>query len=114
VTAPEQRPSPAHGVLALVLQIGFVAGGCLFATGAILRVVAGGSAAPAFRLTGLLESAPIHRQVEMLGVVVLAITPAAGVATLLISYIKARDWAATAVAFAVLAILAAAVVFGRG
>jgi uncharacterized membrane protein len=111
----EHQPDPAHRIVALVLQGGFVIGGCLLALGVVLGLVTGDASAPALRLGDLLrDSAPLHSRVEMVGVAIFATTPAVGVLALLAVWLKGRDWRAMGIAITVLIILSAGMILGHG
>ena len=115
--ATPQRPStPAdprvNTMVKLVLRTGLAVALVLLVVGLVVQLASGDDRGTPVRLLHL-ASAPTPGQVVLgLGVLVLAVTPVAGVATLVVGWIRERDRVFAAVGLVVVAVLAAAVVVG--
>jgi uncharacterized membrane protein len=112
-TSTPSHPDPAWVIVATVLRLGLVVGGVLLAVGVLLGIIMGDASTPALRLTDLFGGASLHARLEMGGIATFAITPAAGVLALVVTRIRERDWASTAIAIVVAAILAVGMVLGH-
>jgi hypothetical protein len=109
---PEHRASEqAHRRIQAVLRAGL--GAAVLAMSAGLGVCHT-TRCPlrAVRWTDLASSMDLGTRLTTIGIVALALTPAARVLALVVIWARARDWKFAAAAAAVLAVLAAAVLLG--
>jgi uncharacterized membrane protein len=97
----------------LVLRAGLALAFVLMATGFVLRLAEGRESAPAVRLFQI--GRPSRADAIMaVGVLVLALTPAVRVLSLIVLWAHERDWRYVRVAIAVLVVLVAAALVGHG
>jgi uncharacterized membrane protein len=110
---PGIAPSPVDATITarIVMRAGLAVAFSLLVIGTLILALEG-AAADAVRATQLLSGPSIGDRVLMLGVLVLALTPAVQVLVLVIGWWRMRDYRYAAVAGAVMALLAAAVVLG--
>lgn len=104
----------AWKIVAVVLRIGLILGGSLLLAGVLVSLFTGSTSAPALRFTDLTANLPLNGRLEIAGIVVFAVTPAAGVLALIVAWVRERDWMYSIIAAAVLAILTAGMVVGHG
>ena len=98
----------------LVLRGGLAISFTLMVVGLVVKAVEGSAAAPATPLFSLGAQGDAGDIIMAVGILVLATTPAIRVFSLIVLWARERDWHYTAVAVAVLAVLAAAAAIGHG
>jgi len=107
--------SHAHRVVQWVLRAGLVASVTAMLAGVVVRVATGhddaGPAAPVELVGHALDPG---LRLTLLGVMLLAVTPAARVVSLAVVWATARDWRFAGVAVVVALVLVAAVLAGSG
>lgn len=96
-----------------VMRAGLVASLALFIAGLAIRSAAGGPA-DALRFTALLGSTDLGDRLLLLGSLVLALTPAVQVASILLGWWRIRDHRFALVAAGVLGLLAVGFLAGGG
>jgi hypothetical protein len=110
---PGTAPSPVDATTTarIVMRAGLAIAFSLLVIGTLIQALEGATA-DAVRATQLLSDPSIGDRVLLLGVLILALTPAAQVLVLVIGWWRMRDYRYAVVAAAVMALLAAAVVLG--
>jgi uncharacterized membrane protein len=107
------RPGDVRSAAQVVVRAGMAVALLLMAVGLVVRAIEGG-AAHAVRFTDLLSAPTPGDQLLMAGVLVLALTPAAQVVALLLSWLRLRDYRYSAVAAVVVGLIALSVLLGVG
>ena len=105
---------PVRRFIQLVLRGGLAISFTLMVVGLVVKAVEGSAAAPATPLFSLGAQGDAGDIIMAVGILVLATTPAIRVFSLIVLWARERDWHYTAVAVAVLAVLAAAAAIGHG
>ncbi len=105
----------AHRIVQRLLLAGLIAAFAFLLAGMIIDLVRGSSAAPAVRLFDLAR-AGVHLgdRVMAIGVLLLALTPAVRVLSLVVLWAVERDWRFVTVAVVVAVTLAISLLLGRG
>lgn len=120
---PEQRRSRrltgpadprANTIVKFVLRIGLSISLVLLVIGLVIQLAGGHDEAVQVKMFDLFGAHAIGEEIMGLGVLVLALTPACGVLSLVASWIRERDTVFIAVGVIVVAVLTAAVVVGFG
>jgi len=96
-----------------VMRLGLVISLALLLAGTAIRVLAGGPA-EAERFTALVGSTDLGDRILLLGALVLALTPAAQVASLLVGWAHERDYRFAIVAAGVIMLLILGAILGGG
>lgn len=107
------RPGRASRLAQRVMRAGLVLSLGLLLVGTVVRGLAGGPAEP-MRFTALVGSTDPGDRVLLLGTLVLALTPMAQVASLLVSWARARDLRFALVAAGVIMLLILGAFLGGG
>jgi hypothetical protein len=105
--------SDGAGIAQLIMRGGLVVSLGLLLLGAVVRTLAGGPA-EAERFTALVGSTDPGDRLLLLGALVLALTPAVQVASLLVSWARERDYRFAIVAAGVIMLLILGAVLGSG
>lgn len=101
-----------NGAVKLVLRVGLSGALALLLAGLVDQLVAPPRAAVGVSMFHVLGAPTFGQALMGLGVVVLTLTPVAGILSALVSWLRERDRGFAAVAAVVLAVLAVAVLVG--
>jgi uncharacterized membrane protein len=101
-------------VVKAAMRTGLVAALLLLLVGLVLQLAAGTDRAVGVKMFDLLAPRPIGERIMAIGVLLLALTPASGVLSLVFSWAREHDRLYVAVGCFVVAVLGAAVVVGLG
>jgi uncharacterized membrane protein len=112
VLATESRT--AHRVVQWVLRGGLAVACAALVIGLVLALATGDHLAHAVRLHDVLRAEPLSDRLLACGLVVLAFTPVVRVAALVVIWALERDRRFVLVGLAVVIVLAAAILSGRG
>lgn len=112
----DHRSAPAdprtNTVVKIVLRIGLSAALLLFASGLVAQLVTARHVAVDVSMFHLFSAPSAGEALMGFGVLLLTLTPVAGISSVLVSWLRERDRLFASVATIVLVVLAAAVVVG--
>jgi uncharacterized membrane protein len=114
MTEAESASKGEHRIVQVILRGGLAAASALMAVGMLLHFLSGKAEAPAVPLFSIFAQHDRGILLTALGVAVLGLTPMVRVAALVLIWARERDWKFVGVALAVVAVLTAAVVLGKG
>lgn len=109
-----QAEEPVRRFIQVVLRGGLAVAFVLMVTGILVKAVEGHSDAPSTPLFSLGSAGDVGDVIMAVGILVLAITPAVRVLSLIVLWAREKDWHYTGVAVVVLVVLAAAAAIGHG
>ena len=112
--AAAQAEEPVRRFIQIVLRGGLAIAFVLMVTGILVKAAEGHSDAPSTPLFSLGSADDVGDIIMAVGILVLAITPAVRVFSLIVLWAREKDWHYTGVAVAVLVVLAAAAAIGHG
>lgn len=113
--ALRRRADPrTNTVVKTVLRVGLVTAMALLLTGLVVQLAGGNHTAIGVRMFHLFAPRPVGERIMAAGVLVLVLTPASGVVSLVASWVRERDLTYVGVGLVVVGVLAAAVVVGLG
>lgn len=108
-----ERADPrTNSVVMVVLRVGLAVALVLLAVGLVVQMASGRHEAVQVHMFRLLEPASLGERIMGVGVLVLALTPAAAVLTLMVRWAVERDLRFVAVGVLVVVVLGAAVAVG--
>lgn len=111
----ERRADPrTNTIVKTVLRVGLVSALGFLLVGLVLQLASGHDGAVQVRMFDLLAPRSTGEKVMAIGVLVLALTPASGVLSVLLSWVRERDRVYVGVGITVVAVLVAAVLVGFG
>lgn len=110
-----RRADPrTNTIVKTVLRTGLVAALGFLLVGLVLQLASGSDGAVQVRMLDLFAPRSTGEKVMGIGVLVLALTPASGVVSVLLSWVRERDRVYVGVGITVVAVLVAAVLVGFG
>lgn len=110
-----RRADPrTNTVVKVVLRTGLAAALALLLAGLVLQLASGDDRAVPVRMFDLLAPPTVGERLMAVGVLVLALTPAAGVLSVVLSWVRERDRRFVGVGALVVAVLVGAVLVGLG
>ena len=110
-----QRADPrTNTVVKMVLRTGLLLALATLGTGLAIQLASGQHRAVGVHMFDLLAPRSLGERVMAVGVLVLTLTPAGGVLSVVLSWVRERDRPYVGVGVLVVAVLAAAVVVGLG
>lgn len=113
--ALRQRADPrTNTVVKTVLRTGLITSIVLLLAGLVVQLASGNNTAVGVRMFDLFAPRPVGERIMAVGVLVLVLTPASGVISLVSSWVRERDPTYVGVGLLVVGVLAAAVVVGLG
>jgi uncharacterized membrane protein len=112
--AAEATSKGEHRAVQFILRAGLLVASVLMAVGMVVHLISGHGRAPAVPLFSIFAQHEMGLFLTALGVAVLGLTPMVRVAALVVIWARERDWKFVGVAFAVVVVLTAAVVLGKG
>ncbi len=112
--AAESSSRGEHRIVQMILRGGLLVASVLMAAGVLLHLISGQAQAPAVPLFAIFSQHDTGLLLTALGVAVLGLTPMVRVVALVGIWSRERDWKFVGVALAVVVVLTAAVLLGKG
>ena len=110
-----QRADPrTNTIVKVVLRTGLGLALAALLAGLVVQLAAGNHQAVNVRMFDLFAPRPVGERIMAIGVLLLTLTPACGVLSVLLSWIRERDRVYVGVGLVVVAVLSAAVLVGFG
>lgn len=110
-----RRADPrTNTVVKYVLRTGLALAMVLLLVGLVIQLASGHDDAIGVKMFDLLAPRPLGERIMAVGTLMLALTPAAGVLSVLVSWIRERDGVFVVVGLIVVGVLSAAVLIGFG
>lgn len=110
-----RRADPrTNTIVKWVLRTGLVLSFVVLVVGLVVELATGTHEAVAVRMFDLFAPRPVGERIMAVGVLLLTVTPACGVLSVLLSWIRERDRRYVGVGIVVVAVLGAAVAVGFG
>lgn len=114
-TALANRADPrTNTVVTWVLRVGLVLSFVVLVVGLVIELASGPHQAIAVKMFDLFAPRPVGERIMAVGVLLLTMTPACGVLSVFLGFIRERDRRYVGVAAMVVVVLVAAVVVGVG